>query len=91
MKQLALSQGFTEAQFQASQTLGASRISQPADEQAVVVHTIKEPLFRRDLTKNEAGIMPDPGSTISVAKRKDKTKEVSAYEHQINGRVASDI
>lgn len=87
MKQLALSQGFTEAQFQASQTLGASRIIQPANEQAVVMHSIKEPLFRRDLTKNEAGIMPDPGSTISIAKRKDKTNEVSAYEHQVNGRV----
>lgn len=73
--------GFTEAQFQASQSMGTVLTRTEAASQQVRVHSIKEPLFKRDLTKNEAGIVPDLGSTIKIAKPKSKTaKEMSAYE-----------
>ena len=45
------------------------------------ISNIKEPVYKRDLTKNEAGIMPDKGSTIKIAAKKQKVKgEANAYE-----------
>jgi hypothetical protein len=38
-------------------------------------------MYRRDLTKNEASILPDLGSTIKIAKPKVKVAEVNAYEN----------
>ena len=52
------------------------------------VSDIKEPIFKRDLTKNEAGIMPDKGSSIRIADKKQKQAgEQNAYEKQINSRI----
>ena len=34
------------------------------------IHDIKEPNFRRDLTKNEGNIVPDKGSTIKIKGKK---------------------
>ena len=34
------------------------------------IEDIKEPIYKRDLTKNEAGIQPDKGSTIKIAQKK---------------------
>ena len=52
---------------------------------------IKEPVYQRDLTKNEAGIMPDRGSTIKIAPKKSKQKgEENAYEKQVNSRMKPD-
>ena len=48
-------------------------------------------MYQRDLTKNEAGILPDAGSTIVISKPKSKTEsEVNPYEHTINSRLKAD-
>lgn len=45
------------------------------------ISDIKDPVFKRDLNKNEGGIIPDKGSTISIASKKVKQKgEENAYE-----------
>ena len=36
------------------------------------IEDIKDPVFRRDLEKSEAGIVPDKGSTIRIAQKKQK-------------------
>ena len=52
------------------------------------VSDIKEPILKRDLTKNEAGIKPDKGSSIRIADKKQKQAgEQNAYEKQINSRM----
>lgn len=60
------------------------------DQQNVLIKTVKEPMFRRNFTKNEANIQPDAGSTIKIAKPKIKEVEVNAYENQINSRITKD-
>jgi hypothetical protein len=66
-------------------------LTRTENNQTVRVHAIQEPLFKRDLNKNEAGIVPDLGSTIKIAKPKDKAaEEMSAYERQINSRIQKD-
>lgn len=90
LKQMALMQGFTEAQFQASQSMGTV-LTRTENNNTVRIQSIQEPLFKRDLTKNEASILPDPGSTIKIAKPKNKAaSEMSAYERQINQRIQKD-
>jgi hypothetical protein len=64
-----------------------SMMTKAEDKQTVTVHTVKEPMFMRDFTKNEAGIKPDEGSTIAIAKQKEKFKEIHAFENQVNSRV----
>ena len=55
------------------------------------ISDIKEPIYKRDLTKNEAGIMPDRGSTIKIAPKKHKVKgKANAYEKQVNSRMRPD-
>ena len=51
------------------------------------IRDIKQPTFRRDLTKNEGGIVPDKGSTIKITGKKTKTTEVNPYEMQIATRM----
>ena len=34
------------------------------------ISDIKEPVYKRDLTKNEGGIVPDAGSSIKIAPKK---------------------
>lgn len=51
------------------------------DQQTVRINTVREPMYHRDVTKNEANIIPDIGSTIKVAKPKVKVAEVNAYEN----------
>lgn len=77
----------SEAQFQASQSLDSAKPDRTMD---VKVSTIKEALFTRDLTKNEAGIHPDAGSTIKIAKPKAKSIAPNPYEQQINSRIKPD-
>ena len=65
-------------------------MTQAEDHQNVQIKTVKETMFRRNLTKNEANIHPDAGSTIKIAKPKIKEVEVNAYENQINSRITQD-
>ena len=51
------------------------------------IKDIKQPIFQRDLTKNEAEIRPDKGSTIKIAPRKQKHVEINPYEKQISNRM----
>lgn len=68
--------------------MGQSSIGLKAeDKQGITIHTVKEPMYRRDLTKHEGGIMPDAGSTIIIGKQKEKLIELNAFEQQVNGRV----
>ena len=46
----------------------------------MTIKDIKEPNFRRDLTKNEANILPDKGSTIKITGKKRKHVEANPYE-----------
>ena len=51
------------------------------------IRDIKEPVFQRDLQKNEANILPDRGSTIKIAAKKEKQIEENPYEKQISARM----
>ena len=48
---------------------------------------IHQPSFKRDQNKNEAGIVPDKGSTIKITGKKSKVTESNPYEKQIANRM----
>ena len=52
------------------------------------IQEIKEPNYKRDLTKNEGGIVPDRGSTIKIGGKKQKYSEPNPYETHIASRMA---
>ena len=60
-----------------SQILGASSLgggsmmqTKGIDRRYTSIKDIREPQFKRDLTKNEANIIPDKGSTIKITTKK---------------------
>ena len=55
------------------------------------IRDIKQPTFKRDQNKNEANIVPDRGSTIKIAGRKQKFSEPNPYEQNIASRMAPDV
>jgi len=50
-------------------------------QQNVKVQNVHVAKFKRDFSKNEAGIVPDSGSTIVISKPKPKKTEVNAFEN----------
>ena len=51
------------------------------------VRDIKKPIYQRDKTKNEGGILPDKGSTIKITGPKTKRSTVISYERIIANRM----
>ena len=54
--------------------------SQGIDRRYQSIKDIKEKAFVKDLSKNEANIRPDKGSTIKIAGKKSKQTEPNPYE-----------
>lgn len=54
--------------------------SQGIDRRYQSIKDIKEKAFVKDLSKNEANIRPDKGSTIKIAGKKSKKTEPNPYE-----------
>ena len=78
----------TEAQFQASQSLG-SAITKP--DNTMKIRAVRESAYNKDAIKNEANIVPDLGSTNTIAKQTPKGEAAkNPYENQINSRIKTD-
>jgi|FrelakmetLWP11LW_1041352.scaffolds.fasta_scaffold221474_1 hypothetical protein len=58
------------------------------DKRYMSIKDIKNPIFTKDLNRNEAGIVPDKGSTIKIkGKKTTKVTEPNPYETQISNRM----
>lgn len=58
------------------------------DRRYASVRDLKEPEFSRNIDKSEAGVKPEPESSVRFAEEAKAQLSAAAYEKQVNGKVS---